>query len=100
MKEIVDKIGMLLFDTSPNSVTIKKHYNYYVAEREEVLKAFHIILKYDDGVGIIITLMVGNEIYTDEVIWSMWKGNERFDGENLSIEELVEKIKNRDFKKE
>ena len=97
MKEIVDKIGMLLFETSPNSVTIKKHYNYYVAEREEVLKAFHIILKYDDGVGIIITLMVGNEIYTDEVIWSMWKGNERFDGENLSIEELVEKIKNRDF---
>ena len=99
MKEIVDKLSVLLFETSPNSFTIKKHYKYYVAERSEVLKSFHIILKYDDGVNILITLIVGNEIYTDEVIWSMWKGNERFDGENLSIEELVEKIKNRDFKK-
>ena len=57
------------------------------------------MLKYNDGINILITLMVGNEIYTDEVIWSMWKGDERFDGENLSIEELVGKIKNRDFKK-
>lgn len=99
MKEIVDKVSML-FETTPNSFTIKKHYNYYAAERNEVLNSYHIMLRYDDGINILITLMVGNEIYTDEVIWSMWKGDERFDGENLSIEELVGKIKNRDFKKE
>jgi hypothetical protein len=99
MKEIVDKVS-ILFETSPNSFTIKKHYNYYATERYGVLNSYHIMLKYNDGINILITLMVGNEIYTDEVLWSMWKGDERFDGENLSIEELVEKIKNRDFKKE
>lgn len=99
MKEIIDKVS-ILFETAPNSFTIKKHYKkHYIAERNEVLNSYHIMLKYDDGINILITFMVGNEIYTDEVIWSMWKGDERFDGENLSIEELVGKIKNRDFKK-
>jgi hypothetical protein len=47
MKEIVDKVS-ILFETSPNSFTIKKHYNYYATERYGILNSYHIMLKYNE----------------------------------------------------
>ena len=43
MKEIIEKTSVL-FETSPNSFTIKKHYNYYAAERNEVFNSYHIAI--------------------------------------------------------
>lgn len=96
MKEIIEKLNVLL-ETSPSSFGIEKSYNYFCKERNEVLNSYRIILKYKDNMYVLITLMVGNEIYTDEVICNIYKEKECIYKSNLSIEELVERIKNKDF---
>lgn len=91
MTELWNKITPLM-ELSPNRIVLEKSYKYHAAERNETLQSYRVVLKIDEHITVHVLIMVGNEVYTDEVICTILENNERVYEGNLSLDELINKI--------
>ena len=93
--EIWDNLKSLL-DLNPSKILINKSYNYFCVERNEKLQSYEILIKINNDISSRILLMSGNEVYLDEVICDIFYKNENIYSGNLSLDELISKLKNID----
>ena len=77
-------------------IVVEKSYQYYCFERNEKLQAYKVIVNLNDTTTAVIIVMVGNEVYVDEVICHIGYNMEKIYSGNISLDEVVEKLKNID----
>ena len=93
MVELYNKLSVLT-QLNPIRFVIDKSSCYYCVERNEKLQSYHVVLRLNDNLSILFTIMVGNEVYVDEVICDIIQNNEKIYSGNLSIENLIKKVEN------
>ena len=74
-------------------IVVEKSYQYYCFERNEKLQAYKVIVNLNDTTTAVIIVMVGNEVYVDEVICHIGYNMEKIYSGNISLDEVVEKLK-------
>lgn len=77
-------------------IVVEKSYQYYCAERNEKLQSYKVLVNLNDTTTAVITVMEGNEVYVDEVICHIVCNMEKIYSGNISLDEVVEKLKNID----
>lgn len=77
-------------------IIVEKSYQYYCFERNEKLQSYKVIVNLNDTTTAVIIVMVGNEIYVDEVSCHIGYNMEKIYSGNISLDEVVEKLKNID----
>lgn len=77
-------------------IMVEKSYQYYCFERNEKLQAYKVIVNLNDTTTAVIIIMVGNEVYVDEVICHIGYNMEKIYSGNISLDEVIEKLNNID----
>lgn len=93
--ELWNKIS-LLSNLDVQRIVVEKSYQYYCFERNERLQAYKVIVNLNDTTTAIIIIMVGNEVYVDEVVCHISYNMEKIYSGNISLDEVIEKLKNID----
>jgi hypothetical protein len=93
--ELWNKISPLS-NLNVKRIVVEKSYQYYCFERNEKLQAYKVIVNLNDTTNAVIIVMVGNEVYVDEVICHIVCNMEQIYSGNISLDEVVEKLQNID----
>ena len=83
-----------LADLNPTRIVVEKSYQYYAFERNEKLQSYRVLININETTTAHIMVMVGKEVYVDEVVCTILYKTEKIYSGNISLVEVVEKLNN------